>query len=244
MNITPHIEFEVLNDYVDGNLERRVTSEVERHLSICQSCSAERDALRSMLESTSDLPKSVLPDDDLWPGLRRALETRKVVALPAQTTSSTGAPSSGKRWAAGWRTPVQLAAAAVVLVVASSAVTTLVLRRPDTGRAIPPIARVANPSNPGGTPVVLVGGFRQTEMEYNRTIAELEVAVNTQRSRLRPETIRTVDHSLAVVDSAIAEARTALLADPNNAMLVDLLSASYQRKLDLLRRTSELSSKI
>lgn len=86
--------------------------------------------------------------------------------------------------------------------------------------------------------------FRQTETEYTRTIDELKLAVDTQRSRLSPETIRTVDHSLAVVDSAIAEARTALLADPNNRMLVDLLSASYQRKLDLLRRTSELGSRI
>jgi len=64
-----------------------------------------------------------------------------------------------------------------------------------------------------------------------------------QRSSLSPETIRTVDHSLAVVDSAIKEARSALLADPNNQVLVDLLSATYQRKLDLLRRTSELGSR-
>jgi hypothetical protein len=97
---------------------------------------------------------------------------------------------------------------------------------------------VAVPDAPGVLPV----NFRQTETEYNRTIDELKLAVDTQRSRLSPETVRTVDHSLAVVDSAIAEARTALLADPNNRMLVDLLSASYQRKLDLLRRTSELGS--
>jgi len=82
------------------------------------------------------------------------------------------------------------------------------------------------------------------EGEYSRAIGELLQAVDAQRSRLSPETIRTVDHSLAVIDSAIAEARNALVADPNNATLVDLLSASYQRKLDLLRRTSELSSRI
>jgi CHASE3 domain sensor protein len=69
------------------------------------------------------------------------------------------------------------------------------------------------------------------------------LAVDTQRNQLSPETIRTVDRSLAVVDSAIAEARAALMSDPNNQMLIDLLSASYQRKLDLLRRTSELGSR-
>ena len=87
-------------------------------------------------------------------------------------------------------------------------------------------------------------GFRLAEGEYNRTIDELARAVNAQRGRLSPATVRTVDHSLAVIDSAISEARDALIADPNNTTLVDLLSASYQRKLDLLRRTSELSSRI
>jgi hypothetical protein len=102
-----------------------------------------------------------------------------------------------------------------------------------------------NSRAPGEEPLglpMLPASFRVTEGEYNRTIDELVQAVDAQRSRLNPATVRTIDHSLAVIDSAIAEARGALIADPNNATLVDLLSASYQRKLDLLRRTSELSS--
>jgi CHASE3 domain sensor protein len=90
---------------------------------------------------------------------------------------------------------------------------------------------------------VLRPDFVQAEAEYQRAIDELRLAVDTQKSQLNPETVRTVEHSLAVVDSAIREARAALLADPNNQMLVDLISASYQRKLELLRRTSELGSR-
>ena len=91
---------------------------------------------------------------------------------------------------------------------------------------------------------MLLASFRATEGEYARTIDELRTAFEAQRSQLSPGTVNTVLRSLAVVDSAIAEARSALLADPNNRTLVDLLSASYQRKLDLLRRTSELGSRI
>ena len=238
-----HVDFEILNDYVDGTLAGRAATEVERHLAACRSCSSERDALRSMLQSTTDLPKSVLPDDDLWPDLKRALETRKVVALPSTAVRSDAPPVTAQREAGRWRTRGLLAAAAVVLVTASSAITTLVVRRSDQARSIA-IALDSVPRASRARSALLPVGFRQAEMEYNRTIEELQLAVNTQRSRLSPETIRTVDHSLAVVDSAITEARAALLADPNNGMLVDLLSASYQRKLDLLRRTSELSSKI
>ena len=238
-----HIGFETLSDYVDGNLDEGASSEVQRHLAICRSCSADHHALRALLQTTSDLPRSVLPADDLWPDLERALETRKILSLPSPAGRSDAPPAASRRQVERWKTRGLLAAAAVVLVTVSSAITTLVVRQSDRARpfALTPdsIQRVS-PAPRALLPV----GFRQAEMEYNRTIEELELAVNTQRSRLSPETIRTVDHSLAVVDSAIAEARAALLADPNNGMLVDLLSASYQRKLDLLRRTSELSSKI
>jgi hypothetical protein len=88
---------------------------------------------------------------------------------------------------------------------------------------------------------VLPASFAVAEGKYVITIEELKSAFHAQRSSLNPETVRTVEHSLAVIDSAIAEARDALLADPGNRTLVDLLSASYQRKLDLLRRTSELT---
>jgi hypothetical protein len=133
--------------------------------------------------------------------------------------------------------PSLLAAAAVALIVLSSGITSIVLRRsPASVAQVPVTAPERNP--------VLPVAVQSTEDEYARTIRELRISVDAQRTSLSAETIRTVDHSLAIVDSAIAEARAALIADPNNRTLVDLLASSYQRKLDLLRRTSELSSKI
>jgi hypothetical protein len=49
-----------------------------------------------------------------------------------------------------------------------------------------------------------------------------------------------VEASLRVIDDAIDEARHALAADPANLDLLDLLAASYERKLELLRRANEL----
>ena len=82
--------------------------------------------------------------------------------------------------------------------------------------------------------------FRRAETEYLRTIAELRSTLHANRNVLRPETIAAVEHSLSVVDSAIEEARAALLNDPRNDTLVDLLTASYERKVDLLRRARDL----
>jgi hypothetical protein len=184
-----------------------------------------------------------MPPDDLWIDVGKSLEERKEIVLPTATGVGSGEVGSTATRRLSRRIVVLLAVAAVVLIVLSSGITVLVLRKgPDRLAARDTGASAVEP-RPKGPAAVLPAGFRQTENELNRTIEELQLAVDTQRSQLSPETIRTVDRSLAVVDSAIAEARAALLSDPNNQMLVDLLSASYQRKLDLLRRTSELGSR-
>lgn len=234
-----HADFEVLSDLFDGYLSEQDAALVSEHLAVCGSCAATYQALGSLVTDASELPKSVLPPDDLWIDLRKSLEDRKEIVLPSSKgLAGNSAGSTISRRPSG-RMIALLAIAAVVLIVLSSGITALVLRNRDTrSYANDAPTRI----EPGSTSprAVLPAGFRQTENEFNRTIEELQLAVDTQRSQLSPETIRTVDRSLAVVDSAITEARAALLADPNNQMLVDLLSATYQRKLDLLRRTSEL----
>ena len=236
-----HPDFDVLSDLLDGYLSKHDSEVVSEHLLACEACAETYTSLAGMVSSANALPKSVLPAEDLWIDLRKSLEDRKEVVLPR----SSGSPSrdvgsmNGRR--PSGRIVALLAVAALILIALSSGITALVLRNSShdlAGRGATPTPLQA----PGPGPL-LPSGFRQTENEFNRTIEELQQAVDTQRGQLSPETIRTVDRSLAVVDSAIAEARAALLADPNNQMLVDLLSASYQRKLDLLRRTSELGSR-
>lgn len=90
---------------------------------------------------------------------------------------------------------------------------------------------------------MLPASFRQTEGEYLATIAELRTVLQAQRGALRPETIAAVERSLSIIDAAIDEARTALLNDPGNRTLLELLTASYERKLDLLRRAADLGAR-
>jgi hypothetical protein len=49
-----------------------------------------------------------------------------------------------------------------------------------------------------------------------------------------------LEHSLAVIDSAISEARRALAADPASAYLNHHLARQMRRKLDLLRRATTI----
>jgi hypothetical protein len=238
-----HLSFEILNDYVDERLDARAIRTVDEHVRTCAECASELADLRDLLAGVASLPRSVLPPEDIWGDLRASIDRGKNVVLPVGGLALAPETPVLPVGRSSWFTRSALGAAAVVLIALSSGITAMLLR-PES-----PAADVVQ--NPGktvidqpGAPAVLPASFRATEGEYARTIEELRLALAAQRNRLNPETIRTVDHSLAVIDSAIAEARAALLSDPGNRTLVDLLSASYQRKLDLLRRTSELTSRI
>ena len=238
-----HPDFEVLSDLVDGCLSGQDAAVVSEHLSQCELCAGMYKSIEGLVSSASELPKTVFPPDDLWMDLRKSLDDRKEIVLPTSSISGDGGSGSTVFRQLSGRLGVLLAVAAVVLIALSSGITVLVLRKDADHVAIGRSGAIPVEPRPVVPGAVLPAGFRQTENEFNRTIQELQLAVDTQRGQLSPETIRTVDRSLAVVDSAIAEARAALLSDPNNQMLVDLLAASYQRKLDLLRRTSELGSR-
>ncbi|HEX7937445.1 MAG TPA: zf-HC2 domain-containing protein [Gemmatimonadaceae bacterium] len=130
-------------------------------------------------------------------------------------------------WHNGW-----LAAAAAVVLVVGTATVMRFATGPAT-RGDPTSARA------GVTPAILA-----VEKNYAPTLAELRATFDAQRASLSPATVRTLDHSLAVIDSAIAEARAALAADPASAAISEMLSGYYQRKVDFLKRANTLSSSL
>lgn len=94
---------------------------------------------------------------------------------------------------------------------------------------------------PGGTPA-LPASFAATESAILVDLAALHAAFVAQRATLAPSTVAVVERSLATIDAAIAEARAALVADPANQSLAELLSTTYQHKVELLRRATEYSA--
>ena len=242
ISIPEHPDFDVLNDYADGRLDPDSRSAVAKHIETCDRCRREHRELTALLVAADSAPRSVLPPEDLWDDIRSSINFRKEAVLPVNDPQFLDRGHPGKAHAAKrpwWASPLALAAAALILVVASSGVTAFVLQRNDGST----IATGGRDSVQLFEARVLPVGFRRTESEYLRTIAELRATLRSHRDVLRPETIAVVEHSLSVVDTAIEEARAALLNDPSNATLVDLLTASYERKVDLLRRAADLGAR-
>ena len=235
-----HIQLDVLNDYVDDRLSPADRDRVTDHIDRCSRCRAEHDQIVSMLRSMASLPDSVLPPEDLWSEIRTSIDRRKEVVLHSDAVSGSHARqlSPHRPW---WAYRSVAAAAAVALVVGTSALTTLVLRS-SNGSTIARSERGQTAPSAIDAPSMLPAGFREAEAEYLQSIGELRSVLQAHRGVLKPETVATVEHSLSVIDVAIDEARKALLSDPGNETLIDLLKASYERKLDLLRRAADLGA--
>ena len=186
----------------------------EPHLAACGECRATLTRVRALVAAAHALPREIAPDPELWPELRERV--RRTPRRPARSWTSR---------------LVWLAAAAVVVLAAG--ITVLMPR----GAATVKGAKLPTPG--AELPTRLVS---QVESNYAATVDDLRRTLDAQRGKLSPRTVSVVERSLATIDSAIAEARTALAADPANEALVRILAAHYERKVELLQRATELPS--
>jgi len=117
-----------------------------------------------------------------------------------------------------------LAAAAVLLVLVSAAATALLLR--STGPATAPLAEATTAS---------------LEAQYASASADLADQLSKAKALLDPRTVEVIERNLRIIDSALAESRRALQADPRNRALEQVLVAVWRQKIDYLRRAAEIA---
>ena len=195
--------------------------------------------LRDLMNEVAALPTSIEPPADSWAKIRAGIEAS---GMPGQ---SSDIKSRAKRSARirFWQQPVFLAAAAVFLVAGSSAVTAIAIARSGNERT-PAIAgaapaRIAITESDSGP--ASLAQFTLVESDYLRAVNDLSATLDSEQGSLSPETIAKLRESIKVIDAAILEARNALAADPANRTLIHMLANSYEQKVDLLKRTTEMA---
>jgi len=218
----------LLDDYVTGELTEDARGPVADHIAACAICAAEVESLGRLLVRAKNLPKSIDPPVDAWSNIRGAIE-RDEDAVAVHDSRSRSA---------FWRQPYFLAAAAILVAVLSSSGTALYMSSRGVDANSP--SSIAGNASAGATPATLVA-FTIEENNYLRNVAVLQDLLDQQEASLAPETVVQLKASLRTIDEAILEARTALARDPANKTLIEMLSGTYRQKMDLLRRTAEMT---
>lgn len=219
--MTEHLSFEQLCDLSDGTMPAAAELAADRHLRSCEECTIRLSAISTLAANAAALPREIAPPDDLWADIRAELKPRYAGRL-----------GLGHAW------PIRrLAAAAIVIAIGSSAVTALILRQNRT-QSLPSDVSLAVPQH---VPAPLPTRLASAEDRYARSVELLQRALDERRDSLAPSTVAIVERSLRIADSAIAEARDALARDPANRALAALFASNYERKIDLMRRATELA---
>jgi anti-sigma-K factor RskA len=218
----------LVDDYVTGELTEDARAPVADHIAVCAICAAEVESLNRILARAAELPKSIEPPAEAWSDIRAAIERDKAAVGGQETNSGSGFS----------RRTYVLAAAAALLVVLSSAGTAVYMNaRSADGHSS---RSAANSQASGATPATLAA-FTIEENNYLRNVAVLQDLLDQQQALLAPETVAQLKASLRTIDEAILEARNALARDPANKMLIEMLSGTYRQKMDLMRRTAEMT---
>ena len=214
-----------IHDYVDGELSDAERNRFEHDMARDPALAADVDRVRALVGDLEDLGGDRPPTRDLWPGIAARLDDRETVAHETPT----GLPR-GRRITLRLS---QLIAAGIALVLLTGTTTWIALR---AGEAVPG-ASVAVATDGVGTEAAQ---FVDDELfrEYEDAVLELEVVLDAGRDRLSPETVEVLEASLAAVDTAIADARSALESDPESGPLLRLLRRHMKTKLDVLQQTA------
>lgn len=227
----------LLPEYLEGTLDGVTREAADAHMQHCERCSAAVRDVETIVQEAHALP-DLTPARDLWSGVEARLEPA-IVPLASHAAHASHAPRSARRFAprfaTGW-----LAAAVLLLMAATAGVTYQVTKSELGARA----GTVANGTRtaPGSATNIRAVANSTAEATYDHEIAELRASVEARRSELDPATVAIIERNLRVIDSAIAQSRAALAADPGSQFLHDQLNIALGQKVALLRKAALLPS--
>jgi hypothetical protein len=173
-----------------------------------------------LLAKAAELPKSIEPSRDLWPGIAARLDE---------------APRAGSE--RGFRWPMALAAGFAVAAVSALLTFGIVHERAPAGGPVIADATKPAPFDPATAPTDIVPvnyGPNSGVSPVDLAARDLLLAQFRQSfAALRPETRAAIAKNLKIMQTAANEIDAALAKDPASGMLKSMLVGTYKQELQL-----------
>jgi anti-sigma factor RsiW len=225
-----------IGELADGTLAPAERGRVEAHLDHCASCRALLADLEAIRREARQLPRAE-PPAALWTRVAEGLRTQGVSDREGAIPSAH--PRNTKWWLA--------AAAAVVVLIIGGLLATQMMRRdarPETPTPSTPTEKARDNADAGSLVQSVEADLEAAEKHYERAIAGLEKIASADERSLDPQVAATLKKNLEIIDSAIAESRTALRSEPQSAPARESLFEALRRKMSLLQDTIALMNEM
>jgi anti-sigma factor RsiW len=229
-----------MSDHIDGLLSEADARGLADHLDACAECRSIEMELRAVVAAAQAAP-ALEPNRDLWAGIAARIDNSAPGVSPPDHHESadrfrrqagTGRSAIARRFS--FSMP-QLAAAAIILMALSGSAVWL-LTGPTDGTPVASGTIIQSASDPSGS--IRAVATAVPPVDYSEDIVELERALESNSAELDPATVEVIERSLEAINSAIADARAALAADPGNPYLHRQLDNTMRKKIAVLRRAT------
>jgi hypothetical protein len=222
---------ELIHDLIDGSITQRDEFTLNTHLKECLDCESVRQDLASIVGfcRTQRGQYEAPPNEQaMWLRIRNVIEAElpsRVVASPEPQRSFLGR-LLGRSWELSLP---QLAASTVAIVLLVSLVTVVGLRRWG-GYGVVAIAPAQ----------VEASNVDDLILQRSQVIDYWSQRVELKKAQWSPEMRDKFDRSIAVIDQAITDSLDELKRNPHDETSELMYNESYNRKLALLEKFSDL----
>lgn len=209
-----------ISEYVDGDLDSRKRTKLERHLDECSRCQELLKDFQDMALKAKGLDQPV-PSDSVWNKIQARMES-------GQQTVITPAPPR-RTWLTVPKFQFAVAAAALSLVVIAAVTLGPGLLKKEavlTGLEKQQYSLVK---------------LEEAEKHYQDAIKALSEAVAIQDKQFDPKLAEVFKINLEIVNTTISACKQAVLDDPGDFDSRKYLLTAYQEKADLLNRMVNLN---
>jgi len=229
MNATTDPWTERLSERLDGSLTEEERGLLDAHLVTCADCRVVLGELEQVVARARALPE-IAPEVDLWAGIAARVAGFAREADEVETWRKRKSIVRGLTLS--WP---QLVAAGLTLMVLSGGAAWYMSRSARGGANVVAGGRGTPATNASLAPA-------HVDPAYAAEVAALEKELAEGRNTLDPETVKTIEANLKIIDLATMQARQALAADPGNPYLKEYLSKSMRRKVELLKQATVYAS--
>jgi hypothetical protein len=177
--------------------------------------------------SLSALPRSVLPQRDLWSAIASEIERDAQLAGSAEharpgNTAPVG-PVARRRASWAWA----MAASFIGVAIGVALTLSIIHRQPSASQPVTAATRAA--------------GYAFVPASTDAVRIKMQRDAYAQLAKLPPATRTHVERDLNAITNALADIQTALAQDPGNSLLKDLLVSTYQDELSTLANVEALA---
>ncbi len=210
----------MISDFIDGELDRKKASILEKHLDTCPDCRKLVKDFQRIKHKARGLEKAQ-PSGETWFRIQAAVKEKAQAPVPGPRVRFLFFPAT-LRYAVS-------AALLICVVVGALIVGLRLLNRGD--------ARIG----PNGQEYALMK-IQEAEQHYKLAIKALWEAVQSQKENLDPKIEETFRINLELIDASLADCRKVVENDPSDLESRYYLLAVYKKKAELLDNMIEISS--